>query len=267
MALGPILSVALLAAAASEPAELDAAELAARAEAAFAEGVRLRDDGEQARPHFRQAAAGLDELNRRGVRNPALFRSLGNAHLLADELPQAILAYRRGLRLAPGDASLQAGLAAARERVEYAPGSSLGKPMPEDHPPWLPRPSPRTLFLSAAGLYGAGWLCLGRWLMARRGRTLFLGLLALAGAAALGVGLVVLVRGERAEAVAPLVVVAADGVPLRLGDGPSYPSRFDAPLNRGVEARLRVERDGWLQIELSGGEIGWVPRDRVLIDR
>jgi hypothetical protein len=59
----------------------------------------------------------------------------------------------------------------------------------------------------------------------------------------------------------PLVVVAEDGVLLRRGDGLAYPPRYDTPLPRGAEARLRRERGTWLQIELSGGEIGWVPRE------
>ena len=46
---------------------------------------------------------------------------------------------------------------------------------------------------------------------------------------------------------------------LRAGNGLSYPPRYETPLNRGVEARLLFARGAWLQIELSGGEIGWVP--------
>jgi len=55
------------------------------------------------------------------------------------------------------------------------------------------------------------------------------------------------------------VVITADGVPLREGNGVAYPARYDAPLNRGVEARLLFVRGDWLQIELAGGEVGWVP--------
>jgi hypothetical protein len=36
--------------------------------------------------------------------------------------------------------------------------------------------------------------------------------------------------------------------------------------NRGVEARLLFARGDWLQIELAGGEVGWVPRRLVLVD-
>ena len=68
------------------------------------------------------------------------------------------------------------------------------------------------------------------------------------------------------EAVQPLVVIADDGVLLRKGNGLTYPPRYDTPVNRGVEARLLFDRGEWLQIELAGGEVGWVPRRYVLVD-
>jgi hypothetical protein len=56
-------------------------------------------------------------------------------------------------------------------------------------------------------------------------------------------------------------------VVLRRGNGRSYPPRYPTPLNRGVEARRLFERGDWLQIELSGGEVGWVERAAILEDR
>jgi hypothetical protein len=70
----------------------------------------------------------------------------------------------------------------------------------------------------------------------------------------------------RNESLHPLAVVVADGIPLRKGNGVLYPTRFESPLHRGVEARLLVARGNWLQIELAGGQVGWVPRAAVLLD-
>jgi hypothetical protein len=64
----------------------------------------------------------------------------------------------------------------------------------------------------------------------------------------------------------PLVVIHQDGSVLREGNGLRYPARWDTPLNRGVEARLRYDRGAWLQIELAGGEIGWVARQDTVGD-
>src|SRR5262249_23106328 len=72
-------------------------EVLRQAETSFTEGVRLREEPDKARPQFRRSADLFAELHRRGIANPALFRDEGNACLLADDLPGAILAYRRGL--------------------------------------------------------------------------------------------------------------------------------------------------------------------------
>jgi hypothetical protein len=54
-----------------------------------------------------------------------------------------------------------------------------------------------------------------------------------------------------------VLVLTADEV-LRTGNGPSYPARLDAPLPRGAEVRERARRGGWVQVELTGGAVGWV---------
>jgi hypothetical protein len=63
-----------------------------------------------------------------------------------------------------------------------------------------------------------------------------------------------------------VVVAARDGVRLLRGNGPSYPPRYEARLHPGAEARSLCRRGDWLQVELSGGEVGWLPRSAVLVD-
>jgi hypothetical protein len=71
---------------------------------------------------------------------------------------------------------------------------------------------------------------------------------------------------HESEPTEPLVVIADDGVLLRKGHNLHFPPRFETPVNRGVEARLLFEHGDWLQIQLAGGEVGWVPRKLVLVD-
>ena len=249
----------LLAVASVAGATASEADVLARAETAFQEGVRLRDTPHQAKAHFLEAAAHYEELRRRGADNPALDRNMGNAYLLVGELPQAILAYRRGLRLAPDDRGLQAGLAHARSQVAYAPPGGLGQPPRAYRPPWLPRPASEWYLVLALTPYTVGCLAVARWWMTRRGRLLAIASVAFVAAALWLAGLIgeeVRVWQSDRHAV---VVITADGVPLREGNGVAYPARYDAPLNRGVEARLLFVRGDWLQIELAGGEVGWVP--------
>jgi hypothetical protein len=255
-----LLSLALAVAGAPAPS---AAELAERAEAAFREGLELRDDATAARPHFRQAAECYDELRLRGFETAVVYRNLGNAWLLAGDLPRAVLAYRQGLRRWPADRGLRRDLAAARELVA---SPSLGRMPPEVRLPWWSRLGAGPLTALAALSYLLGWVGLTRWRMARRGRLLFAGLLALAVAAGLGTFAAVEARTDAEAEAHPLVVIAEDGVLLRRGDGLRFPRRYETPANRGVEARLLFQRGDWLQVELSGGEVGWIPRAYALVD-
>jgi tetratricopeptide (TPR) repeat protein len=238
-----------------------------RAEQAFQEGLARRDNPQEARPYFQEAAQEYESLNQRGNGNPALFRNMGNAYLLANDLPRAILAYRRGLLLAPSDPVLQANLHFAREQVDYPSGDGFSRPHTDHWPPWLPRPTLLAMLAFAVFVYAVGLAFLTRWRMTRRSGLLVAGIVVVAIAVLPLGGVIHEARQQRQAAKYPLVVLAENRVPLRNGDGVAYPARHDGKtLNRGVEARLLFERGDWLNIELSGGETGWVPRTVVLLD-
>jgi hypothetical protein len=249
-------------------------ELRLQAEDAFAEGVQqAAGKPNDARMCFGCSAVLYERLLQTGAANPALYRNLGNAHLLArdpenaadDGLPRAILAYRRGLRQDPSDGELQRNLEFARQQVNYPPPGTFGNAATEHRPPWLPR-WPGVLLGIAVGFYSLGWLALARWAMVRRGGWVTAAVCAFAAMLLFVAAFSVEVWQIRQESRYPLVVIARDGVQLLVGNGYRYPPRYETPVNRGVEARLRYDRGRWLQIELGGGEIGWVPRDAVLID-
>jgi hypothetical protein len=242
-------------------------EIRLQAEAAFREGAGLAaKTPDKARQAFARSAALYEQLRQVGVANGELFRNLGNAYLLADDLPHAILAYRRGLHVAPHDLALRRDLAFAREEVRYSPPGNLGRPPIEHRPPWLPR-LPAWLPYVALGFYALGWLAGFRWWLVRRGWWLTVGIGCMLAALLTGLGVVYEEWTEAREEYQPLVVIAQDGVQLSRGDWSAPPPRYPTPLNRGVEGRLLFERGRWLQIELSGGEVGWVPAAKVVIDR
>jgi hypothetical protein len=243
-------------------------DLIQAAEAAFHAGVEQRDDPVSARAHFRASADLWEQARQQGLANPALCRNQGNACLLADDLPGAILAYRRGLWLAPNDSELQQLLAHARSQVVYPASAGAFAHPPVDHrPPWLPRFSIQWPLVLAALAYALAWFALTRWRMVRRSGFLTLSLTAFLVSALLAAIVVLEEVRNRANEVSPLVVIAQDGVHLRKGNGESYPIRYETALNRGVEARLLVERSGWVQVQLAGGETGWLPSGQVRIDR
>src|SRR5207248_209817 len=94
--------------------------------------------------------------------------NLGNAHLLADDLPQAILAYRRGLRRDPLHWQLWDNLQAARDRVGYPNDARKHRPGGDDWPGWLPRPAPDSLVQIALVLFATAWMAIAAWLVLRR---------------------------------------------------------------------------------------------------
>jgi hypothetical protein len=243
------------------------ADLLAEASAAFRVGIERRDQPAGARAAFLRAAHLYERLHRRGADNAELNRNLGNACLLAGDLPRAILAYRRGLRFAPADRGLQEGLAAARSQVAFPQGDTLGRPPVEQRPPWLPRFAAGWYLALAFVAYTCACLAAARWWMLRRGRLLALAGLGFLVALVLLAGLVAEEWRDNDLVARPLVVIADDGVLLRNGNGLRYPPRYETPLNRGVEARLLFVRGDWLQIELNGGEVGWVPREYTLVDK
>jgi hypothetical protein len=232
----------------------------------FHEGLRLRDDSPQeARRQFGLAAQFYEELLTWHYRNPALCRNAGNAWLLGGNVARAIYAYRCGLQLAPNDRALRECLAYAREQVVHSSPGNFGQPPVEHRPPWLPRFGVTWLLGLTFGAYVVGCIAFTRWLMTRRGGLLLVAGGALAVALLAGTALAFEEWERRQEERYPLVVVAEDGTLLYKGNGLSYP-RYETPLNAGVEARLLFARGDWLQIELSGGEVGWVPRKYTLVD-
>jgi hypothetical protein len=112
------------------------------------------------------------------------------------------------------------------------------------------------LFALSLLAYTVGWGVLAYWWMRRRRQFLVYGIALFLGAAAMGA---LLFHRQQADRIQPIVVIAADRVHLRKGNSFLYPPRYDTPLNRGVEAHLLFAREGWLQIQLAGGEVGWVP--------
>jgi len=261
--LAPVLTAVLLGASPS----LSDAELLERAESSFAEGVKLRGTSGRAKRHFLNAAESYAELGRRGYRNADLAHNEGNAWLLARDVPRAILAYRRGRRFSPADRGLQRSLTFAREQVNFAGPGRFSRPPVDNRPPWLPRVTLSAWsFVLLLGVYAVSCVLLTRWLMVRRERLL---IYSLAGFALSAVAAGLLLAGNVFEAKLhrhPVVLISRE-VPLRKGNGLSYPAREGSALLRpGVEAGLLFRRGDWLQIELSGGEVGWVPTAAALFD-
>jgi hypothetical protein len=236
------------------------------AEREFYKAIHNTTNAAEARKSFSEAADAYAELISCGYAGSDLFRNCGNAYLLADDLPNAILAYRLGLKRQPLDGVLWDNLEFARDQVAYPGGNSRQRPPGDDWPPFLPRAAPDTVLHGALALNALAWVAVTAWLMTRH-RKVAIG--------AVGLFAAVLVTGSWwcclqtriANERQGLAVVARNGVTLRRGNGSLYPRHPDLPqVNRGMEARLLTKRADWVQVQFPGGEIGWLPREAVVVD-
>lgn len=220
-------------------------------DAAFARGVELRADAKAARPQFIEAAKGYDAEWQAGDHSPALATNRSRAHALAGDLPGAILAARSGLKETPYDVDLTAQLERLRNSVVYPADTH-----PERASGLRTRLSPWDLFAAAAAgvlavVVGVARLFTtrDRWAIpAMIGGGVLLALVAAAGW-----------QLHREAAAEPEVLVVFRPTVLRKGNGDTYDPRLDAPLPRGAEVAVRLRRGGWVQVELPGGVVGWLP--------
>jgi tetratricopeptide (TPR) repeat protein len=241
-------------------------DLVAKAEQETQAALESRGNPKEARAHFLAAAHLFEDVYRNGHRNVACMRNEGNAALVGGDLPLAILCYRRGLRLAPNDKVMRSNLVFARDQVDYPGTGLLGRPPQDAWPAGIPRPTLNWLLLPAALFYAGACLAVTRWWMTRQARFIYLAVFSTVMLAAVTGGMIWIYQMDREETQHPLVIISENGVLLRTGNGLTYPPRFETPLNRGVEARLLFKRGSWMQIELAGGETGWVNRDYLLVD-
>ena len=235
------------------------------AEDSFQQGINARGTPGESK-FFQSAADHYDELRRRGFDNATLLRNQGNALLLAGDLPRAILAYRRGLRLNSNDRQIRINLAYAREQVAYSSADSFARPPGGWWPPWLPRLTAGSSFWIFLVSYTLTWVGLAWSWTGPADNRRSLVWAGLAGSIFFAACFAIQIHGDRADRQHPLVVIAEDKTSLLKGNNALYPRAYETPLNRGVEARLLQARGSWLQIELTGGQIGWVPRENALLD-
>jgi hypothetical protein len=230
--------------------------------ASYRAGLEARTDIDRAHAYFARAARLYAELWDRGIHNAHLARNLAQSYLLAGDLGRSIAACRAGLHLVPHDRGLQEGLNYARGRVVYSLESDVGR---------LARPRESWSFLAWAPrwvydvavvvLWLAGCLALAHAWMKRRPFWWIFGGVVLIAAPVLHF---LVLSERRAMDEQRSAVIVLDDTPFRTGNSTEYPSRLDAPLPAGVELRVLNDRGGWLQTQLAGGPLGWVPQSHIV---
>lgn len=209
-----------------------------------------------AQGYYQQALAGYAQLVAAGVENAKLYYNLGNTSFRLNDLGQAILCYRRGLRLEPGNRQLQANLSYARsQRVDQINVSSQ-RALWSQLFFWHDELSLQTQWSLALVAYLLAWSGAGAHLFWRRATLLW----GLAGAACLVFTASTLLTHYQHSARHAGVIVAAEVV-VRKGNGESYAPQFPQPLHAGTEFEVLEERGPWLAIQLDNGASGWIRRE------
>lgn len=232
-----------------------------RAQRAFEQAVASTDPA-TAHGHYRQAVAAYEQLLAAGVSNAKLYYNLGNAYFRLNDLGQAILQYRRGLRLEPGNRRLQANLSYARSRrvdqIERSDRQALWARVLF----WQDDLSLQTQWSCVLLGYGIAWLCALAHRLWRRPAWLW-GL----GIAACASGLFALTAWSTHtyHTTARIGVIVADEAVLRKGNGESYTPQLPQPLHAGTECEILETRGTWLSIRLENGTSGWLRRDAVAL--
>ena len=236
-------------------------DLLAQANSAF---DRALDSAEvtEAQDHLQRALTSYEQLLAAGIENAKLYYNVGNIYFRLNDLGRAIVNYRRGLRLEPDNARLQANLRYALslrvDKIEVSQRVSLLSQLLFWHDT-LPL---GTQFSLAVGSFVLAWVCAFVRLFWRRpGLGWLLGGLVcfcvLFSSSSLLVHFQHTTTGHG--------VIVADGVDVRKGNGESYALQLSQPLHRGTEFLVQEERGAWLALQLENGVNGWIRREQAVL--
>ncbi len=209
---------------------------------------------------YAEAARDLDARWRDGA-TPGIALARARAHFLCGNLPMAVVALHDGLRLAPYDLELQTDLRLVRDVVNYPePLDPKNRLRPNATDTLRHRVAPLDTFVLAFGFALVAAFGFAKWFTVRhRWALLFIAIGGIGFTAA-----AILFARIRTD-LEPLPVVVISETILREGNGHAYPARMAELLPRGAEVRELARRGGWMQVEIPGGAVGWVPLAAVIV--
>jgi tetratricopeptide (TPR) repeat protein len=219
------------------------------------EQALAQSEPQEAQGYYQQAINGYKQLIAAGVQNAKLYYNLGNAYFLRNDVGRAIVHYRQGLRLEPGNRRLQANL-------RYVLSQRVDQFDPNAQQAFLSRLlfwQDELRLQTQVTLALIGFLLAWAFAFARLfWQRSLLGWLT-AGAAfafVLFAGSALVVHAQHTTTRHGVVV--ASETPVRKGNGESYALQFPQPLHSGAEFTVLEERGAWLHIRLENDASGWI---------
>ncbi len=233
------------------------------AQAAGDTGLVQQATDAYAKGDYSRALVLYDSLNK-SMTSASLLFNIGNCHMKLADVAHAILYYERAIRLQPGAEDIQANLDYARsqvvDRVNQLPGFSLGSVWDrlrggKDVDQWARRSLWACLVLCG---FATGFVVAKGQVMRRA---------MLAGSALAFIGTVIsvaLASYRVSEAVdRSSAIVMVPKVDVR-GE-PRSASNTLFVLHEGTKVNVLQEQNGWHEVKLDNGSVGWAPPDALVI--
>ena len=218
-----------------------------------------RSDGAGSTADVLEAAAGLGfVLERDGIESASGQLALGNAYFIGDDLGRAIVAYRRGLLIDPGNEQIVENLEHARSFVEpRVPGEGEGWTVRAVVLSWRGLVDRWVVWVGSAMCVGLASCFVSAGLAGWRRVLPRVVVIGLGAVGIVGFGVLGFDWWEAANDRG--VVVVDGGTGLYSGPGAGvYPLVYEGSLGIGSEGELLEERDGWSRVVLGNGQEGWV---------
>lgn len=213
---------------------------------------------------FHGAIKAYEQLLAQELSSAKLYYNLGNAYFKDDQLGQAILCYRRALRLAPGNDDIRYNLSVAEARtkdtIEQIPEFFLSE--------WL-RTIRHTMSCTAWSLLSLGMLIIALasvlfFLLAQRLTWRKAGFYGALVAGVLFVVTTIFAAGERREILdRTQAVVLSNSAAVKSSPDKSSADLF--VLHEGTLVRITDQLDDWYEISIADGKKGWLEARKIEI--
>lgn len=205
---------------------------------------------------YSDAATTYGILEQSGQKSAALYFNWGNALFKSGQIGRAIAAYRQAQALAPRDPDIRANLEFARKQRQ---GPAFTEKMSRQ---WLQKLTPNE-WATLAGL--SVWIFFGALALLQWRPALIRGAkpsLTILGAATLTL-CVLAVEALRQSRGEPVAIVTVADAAVRNGWAEESPTAFT--VHDGAELAVRDRKNDWLQVEVDGGQSGWIKKDQVAL--
>ena len=228
------------------------------AQMAYDQGVALQtSDPVAARESFRRSVERFQILVNDGIENGRLWYNIGNANIQANEIGEAIAAYKAAARHIPSDGRLKANVQHARTLVRDPIQDTAATSMLKRLAFWHETLPTQFRLLLGVLAWSTCWVLISvrlfREIPGFKTATVCLGFVAVAMGISIGANIVDQHKDQG--------VLTASEVIVRKGNGTNYAPMFSKPLHEGVEFDIIEQRPNWLHILLPNGSKGWIHED------